>query len=193
MKNVFLIFVSSSLINNLVLLHFCGLCPLMRAGKNIEIAQIFSGITTCVIVISSIWIWIFTKIILVPLQMIYLRYTICVLIIATMVQLVEIIMKKVNPLIYQSLGIFFPLITTNCMILNTLLLSIDLKCNFLETIFYVLGTSLGFSLVIILFSSIQERLTLANIPVPFQGISIRLITLGLISLAFMGFQGMINF
>lgn len=193
MKDYFLLFITTILVNNFVLVKSLGLCSFIGASKKLETAISMGFATTFVMTLTSVYSWLMDTFILIPLDLIYLRTLSFILIIAVIVQFTEIIMRKINPIIYHLLGIFLPLITTNCTILNVALLNINQSHNLLQSVVYGFATAVGFSLVIILFSAIRERIAAANIPAPFRGAPIYLITTGLMSLAFMGFNGLIKF
>ncbi|VFP85585.1 electron transport complex subunit RsxA [Candidatus Erwinia haradaeae] len=192
MTDYLLLFISTILVNNFVLVKFLGLCPFMGVSKQIETAISMGLATTFVITLASIISWAVNLLVLLPLDLIYLRTMTYILIIAVVVQFTEMVMRKTSPYLYQLLGIFLPLITTNCTVLGVPLLSIHLHHNFMQAALYGFSASIGFSLVMILFSGVRERLALADTPLPFQGSSITLITAGLMAMAFMGFTGLIK-
>lgn len=192
MKHYILFFISNILIENFILVKFLGLCPFLGASSNIETAFGMSCATTFVILTSSVLLWCVNFFILLPLDLIYLRIIAYMLIVSVSVQFLEIVLRKTSPILYRLLGIFLPLITTNCTVLAIPLFSLYEHHTFLESIFYGLSASLGFALVMIIFSCIRERIVLSDIPLPFQGAPIILITVSLISITFMGFKGLIN-
>ncbi|MCW5196751.1 electron transport complex subunit RsxA [Buchnera aphidicola (Pemphigus obesinymphae)] len=187
------IFISNILINNFILVQFLGICPFIGASKRIESAIGISLATTFVITISVIISWLVNYYILVPCNMVYLRIIMYMLIISVSVQVIEIIIKKLSFYFYRLLGIFLPLITTNCVVLAIPLLNLKLNYGFIPAVMYGLSSSIGFSLVMILFSSMRERIFLADVPLPFKGSPIALVTAGLMSMSFMGFNGLIKF
>lgn len=193
MNDYLILFISTVLVNNCVLVKFLGLCPFMGVSKKMETSIGMGIATTFVITLASICAWLVNNLILVPLDLIYLRTTVYILVIAVVVQFTELLVRKTSPVIYRLLGIFLPLITTNCAVLGVPLLSVNLNHNFLQAAFYGFSTSLGFSFVMVLFTGMRERLMLANVPTPFKGNSIALITAGLMSLAFMGFNGLVKY
>ncbi|MBA0203183.1 electron transport complex subunit RsxA [Pectobacterium aroidearum] len=188
-----LLFVSIFLVNNFVLVKFLGLCPFMGVSKKLETAIGMGMATTFVMTLGSMFSWLINEFILVPLDILYLRTMAFILVLAVVVQFSEMFVRKVSPELYRLLGIFLPLITTNCAVLGVVLLNINLSHGFLQSTIYGFGGAAGFSLVMVLFAAIRERLAVSDIPAPFQGSSIALITAGLMSLAFMGFTGLVKF
>ncbi|CAL4319298.1 electron transport complex subunit RsxA [Buchnera aphidicola] len=186
-------FISNILINNFILVQFLGICPFIGASKRIESAIGISLATTFVITISVMFSWLVNYYILVPYNMVYLRIIMYMLIISVSVQVIEIIIKKLSFYFYRLLGIFLPLITTNCVVLAIPLLNLKLNYSFIPAVIYGFSSSIGFSLVMILFSSMRERIFLADVPLPFKGSPIALVTAGLMSMSFMGFNGLIKF
>lgn len=192
MTDYLLLFVGTVLVNNFVLVKFLGLCPFMGVSKKLETAIGMGFATTFVMTISSISSWLMDTFILVPLDLLYLRTLSFILVIAVVVQFTEMVVRKTSPTLYRLLGIFLPLITTNCAVLGVALLNINQSHTFMQSAVYGFGAAVGFSLVMVLFAAIRERLAVANIPAPFKGSSIGLITAGLMSLAFMGFSGLVK-
>ncbi len=192
MTDYLLLFVGTVLVNNFVLVKFLGLCPFMGVSKKLETAIGMGFATTFVMTIASISSWLMDTFILVPLDLLYLRTLSFILVIAVVVQFTEMVVRKTSPTLYRLLGIFLPLITTNCAVLGVALLNINQSHTFMQSAVYGFGAAVGFSLVIVLFAAIRERLAVANIPAPFKGSSIGLITAGLMSLAFMGFSGLVK-
>ncbi|KGA24165.1 electron transport complex subunit RsxA [Pectobacterium jejuense] len=188
-----LLFVSILLVNNFVLVKFLGLCPFMGVSKKLEAAIGMGMATTFVMTLGSMFSWLINEFILVPLDILYLRTMAFILVLAVVVQFSEMFVRKVSPELYRLLGIFLPLITTNCAVLGVVLLNINLSHGFLQSTIYGFGGAAGFSLVMVLFAAIRERLAVSDIPAPFRGSSIALITAGLMSLAFMGFTGLVKF
>ncbi|ACX88095.1 electron transport complex subunit RsxA [Pectobacterium brasiliense] len=188
-----LLFVSILLVNNFVLVKFLGLCPFMGVSKKLETAIGMGMATTFVMTVGSMFSWLVNEFILVPLDILYLRTMAFILVLAVVVQFSEMFVRKVSPELYRLLGIFLPLITTNCAVLGVVLLNINLSHGFLQSTIYGFGGAAGFSLVMVLFAAIRERLAVSDIPAPFRGSSIALITAGLMSLAFMGFTGLVKF
>ena len=164
----------------------------MGVSRKMETAMGMAMATTFVLTLSSICSYFVNEYILLPLHLEYLRTIMFILVIAVVVQFTEMVVHKTSPLLYNVLGIFLPLITTNCAVLGVALLNVQEKHGFLESAFYGFGASLGFSLVLVLFAGMRERIAVANVPEAFQGNAIALITAGIMSLAFMGFMGLIK-
>jgi len=190
MQEIFLILAGTILINNFVLVNFLGLCPFMGVSRKLDTALSMGLATTFVLTLASAISYLLNKWILVPLDLSYLRLIAFILIIAGLVQLTELFLRKASPLLHSVLGLFLPLITTNCAVLGVALLSVRTNDSFISAAFYGFGASLGFTLVLILFSAMRERIDAADVPVPFKGSAIAFICAGLMSLAFMGFSGM---
>ena len=187
-----LILVGTVLVNNFVLVKFLGLCPFMGVSKKLETATGMGLATTFVLTLSSVCAWLVNEYLLVPLGIEYLRTIAFILVIAVVVQFTETVMHKTSPVLYQVLGIFLPLITTNCAVLGVALLNLQEQRTFIESALYGFGAAIGFSLVLALFAAIRERVDVADVPEPFQGSAIALVTAGLMSLAFMGFAGLVS-
>ena len=192
MIELWLIIVSAALVNNFVLVQFLGLCPFMGVSSRLDSAMGMSLATTFVLTLSSVVAYAIQSLLLIPLEAMWLKTLAFIVAIAVAVQFTELALKKTSPLLHTVLGIYLPLITTNCAVLGVALLNTNRAHSLAESAFYGAGAALGFSLVLILFSSVRERLTLADIPKPFEGASIALITAGFMALAFMGFSGMIR-
>ncbi len=192
MTEYLLLLVSTVLVNNFVLVKFLGLCPFMGVSGKLESAIGMSFATTFVLTIAAMSSYLVETYILTPLGLEYLRTLSFILVIAVVVQFTEMVVHKTSPTLYRLLGIFLPLITTNCAVLGVALLNINEKHNFIESAIYGFGAAVGFSLVLILFAAMRERLAAANVPAPFKGTSIAMITAGLMSLAFMGFTGLVK-
>jgi electron transport complex protein RnfA len=186
-----LILVSTILVNNFVLVKFLGLCPFMGVSSKLETAMGMGLATTFVLTLSSATSGLVNTWLLAPLDIEYLRTITFILIIAAIVGFTEMVVHKTSPLLYKVLGIYLPLITTNCAVLGVALLNVSESHDFLGSALYGFGASLGFTLVLVLFAAMRERLAVADVPAPFKGNSIALITAGLMSLAFMGFTGLI--
>ncbi len=193
MSEYLLILVSTILVNNFVLVKFLGLCPFMGVSNKLETAMGMGFATTFVLTLASICSYLANQYLLAPLGLEYLRTITFIVVIAVVVQMTEAIVHKTSPLLHQVLGIYLPLITTNCAVLGVALLSVQEDHNFIESGLYGFGAALGFSLVLVLFSTIRERITVSDVPEPFKGNAIALITAGLMSVAFMGFSGLIKF
>ncbi len=192
MTEYVLLLISTVLVNNFVLVKFLGLCPFMGVSRKFETATGMGLATTFVLTLSSVCSYLVNEYVLAPLGLEYLRTIAFILVIAAVVQFTEMVVHKTSPLLYQVLGIFLPLITTNCAVLGVALLNVQAQHGFLASAVYGFGAALGFSLVLILFAAIRERLAVADVPDPFKGASISLITAGLMSLAFMGFAGLVR-
>ncbi len=190
MKEYALILVGTVLVNNFVLVKFLGLCPFMGVSKKLETATGMGLATTFVLTLSSVSAWLVNEYMLQPLGVEYLRTIAFILVIAAVVQFTEMVMHKTSPVLYQVLGIFLPLITTNCAVLGVALLNLQEQHSFVESALYGFGAAVGFSLVLALFAAIRERVDVADVPEPFRGSAVALITAGLMSLAFMGFSGL---
>ncbi|KXJ47143.1 MAG: electron transport complex subunit RsxA [Cycloclasticus sp.] len=193
MSEYLLILVSTILVNNFVLVKFLGLCPFMGVSNKLETAMGMGFATTFVLTLASICSYLANQYLLAPLGLEYLRTITFIVVIAVVVQMTEAIVHKTSPLLHQVLGIYLPLITTNCAVLGVALLSVQEDHNFIESGLYGFGAALGFSLVLVLFSTIRERITVSDVPEPFRGNAIALVTAGLMSVAFMGFSGLIKF
>lgn len=192
MTHYLLILVSTVLVNNFVLVQFLGLCPFMGVSNRLESAMGMSLATTFVLTLSSIASYLTFHYLLAPLGLEYLRTIAFIMVIAVVVQFTEMMVRKTSPLLYQVLGIFLPLITTNCAVLGVALLSLNRQSSFMEATLFGFGAALGFSLVLILFAAMRERLAVADVPRPFRGAAIAMITASLMSLAFMGFTGLVQ-
>ena len=187
-----LIFISAIFVNNVVLSQFLGICPFLGVSKKLDTAMGMGGAVTFVLKLSTFVTWLLQTYILNPFGLQYLQTLAFILVIAALVQMVEIILKKVSPALYQALGIFLPLITTNCAVLGVAILVIQKDYNLLESVTYAFSTALGFALALMLFAGIREQQSLVKIPKGMQGMSIVLITAGLLALSFMGFSGLEN-
>lgn len=186
-----LIIVSTAIVNNVVLAKFLGLCPFMGVSNKIDSALGMGIATTFVLCLASISAWLVERIILLPLNLQMMRILSFILVIACVVQFTEMFIQKLSPVLYQSLGIFLPLITTNCAVLGVAILVVQNQMSFSQTLFYSFGSALGFTLVIVLFAGLRQRLKVANVPESFQGAPIAFLTAGLMSMAFMGFAGIV--
>lgn len=188
---VFLILFSALLINNYVFIRFLGICPFLGVSKKLDTAVGMGFAATFVLVMSSVITWFVNKLLVVS-GLEFLRTVSFILVIATFVQFVEFVIKKNSPALYEALGIYLPLITTNCIILGVAILNAQAKYSLLEAIFHALGAGLGFLLALVIFAGIRERLELYELPKSFEGLPIALILASIISMAFMGFQGLIK-
>ena len=192
MTNFLLILVSTALVNNFVLVKFLGLCPFMGVSKKLETALGMAMATMFVLTLSSACSYLVHSYLLQPFGLEYLRTISFILVIAGVVQFTEMFIHKTSPVLYQVLGIYLPLITTNCAVLGVALLNVQHQHSFFESLLFGFGASLGFALVLVLFSAMRERLEVAEVPLPFRGNAITLITAGIMSLAFMGFTGLVR-
>lgn len=186
-----ILLISAILVNNFVLVQFLGLCPFMGVSSKLETAIGMSSATTFVLTLASICSWLTYQWLLVPLGLEYLRTISFILVIAVVVQFTEMVVRKSSPLLYKVLGVFLPLITTNCAVLGVALLNINKDHSFVESALYGFGAAAGFSMVLVLFAAMRERIAAADVPTPFQGAAVGMVTAGLMSLAFMGFAGLV--
>ena len=190
MADLILILVGTVLVNNFVLVRFLGLCPFMGVSRNLEAAFGMSLATAFVLTMSSAIAWLLHAYVLAPLELEYLKTISFILVIAASVQLTELMVRRQSPLLHQVLGIYIPLIATNCAVLGVALHNVQEADGFVQTVFYGLGAAGGFALVLVFFAAMRERLQAADIPRPVRGTAIALMTAGIMSLAFMGFSGM---
>ena len=184
-----LIFVSAIFVNNIILSQFLGICPFLGVSRRIDTSLGMGAAVAFVMTLATIVTWLIQHYVLNLLGLQYLQTLAFILVIAALVQLVEIVLKSVSPALYQALGIFLPLITTNCAVLGVALLVIQKDFTLLESVVYAISTAIGFALALVVFAGLREQLELANVPKGMSGMSIVLITAGLLSLAFMGFSG----
>ena len=184
-----LIFISAIFVNNIVLSQFLGICPFLGVSKKIDTSLGMSAAVAFVLTLATVVTWLVQYYVLAPFGLEYLQTIAFILVIASLVQMVEIVLKKVSPALYQALGIFLPLITTNCAVLGVAILVIQKDYNLAQSIMYAFSTALGFGLALTVFAGIREQLELNNIPRGMRGMAIVLVTAGLLSLAFMGFSG----
>jgi len=192
MQELIVILVATVLVNNFVLVRFLGLCPFMGVSRKLESATGMALATTFVLTLSSVCSYFVNEYLLLPFDIAYLRTIAFILVIAAVVQFTEMVVQKTSPLLYQLLGIYLPLITTNCAVLGVALLNVQESHGFLQSAVYGFGAAAGFSLVMILFAALRERIAASDVPVPFQGAAISLITAGFMSMAFMGFTGLVR-
>ena len=190
--HLILIFISASIINNFVLTYFLGLCPFVGVSNKTENAINMGMATTFVMTLTAAVTWPIYHYVLLPFNVPFLEYVAFIIAIATLVQLVEMYIRKSSPALYRALGIFLPLITTNCAVLGLALFMVLREYNYIESIIFGFGTGVGFTLAIVMLSGIREELEFADIPKPFQGISITFIVAGMLALSFMGFAGLIR-
>lgn len=191
MESYLLILIGTVFVNNIVLVKILGLCPFMGVSKKLEAAIGMGAATTFVLTLGSGSSYLISKYLLGP-DLSYLTTISFIVVIAGIVQFTEMVVKKVSPVLYQVLGIYLPLITTNCAVLGVPLLNLQQNHNFIQSLFFGMGYALGFSMVLILFAAMRERLEAADIPAPFRGSSIAMVTAGLMSMAFMGFSGLVK-
>lgn len=190
MKSILVIFFGAIFVNNFVLSRFLGICPFLGVSKKVETSIGMGMAVTFVMGLASLATWLLEYYVLVPFNLPYLRTIVFILVIAALVQFVELVIRKISPVLYQALGIYLPLITTNCAVLGVALLNIQLKYNLLESVVFGVAAAIGFTLALVIMAGIRERLELVFIPKHFRGVSIALIIAGILSIAFMGFQGM---
>jgi electron transport complex protein RnfA len=186
-----LLFGSTVLVNNIVLAKFLGLCPLMGVSSNLSSAFGMGMATTFVLTLSALCGWAIETWLLVPLHIEFLRILSFILIIAAIVQFTELMVRKSSPALYKSLGIFLPLITTNCAVLGVALLNVREQHGLLQSLVYGFGSAVGFTLILVIFAGLRERLAMADVPATFAGAPVGLVTAGILSLVFMGFGGML--
>lgn len=187
-----IVFITAIFVNNVVLSQILGICPFLGVSKKINTALGMSGAVAFVLVLATLETYLLQYYVLNPLNLGYLQTIAFILVIAALVQLVEIILKKVSPSLYQALGVFLPLITTNCAVLGVAILVIQKEFNLMMGVWYALSTALGFGLALVIFAGIREQLNLVSVPKGMQGMSIALVTAGLLAMAFMGFSGVDN-
>lgn len=187
-----LIFISAIFVNNIVLSQFLGICPFLGVSKKVDTAMGMGAAVAFVLTLATIVTFLLQEYVLVPMHIEYLQTISFILVIAALVQMVEIILKKISPALYQALGIFLPLITTNCAVLGVAILVIQKQFSLIESVVYALATAIGFALALVVFAGLREQLAMTNVPKGMRGMSIVLITAGLLSLAFMGFSGVDN-
>lgn len=191
MKELILLIISAAIVNNVVLSQFLGLCPFLGVSKKVETAGGMGAAVIFVITIASLVTSLIYKFILAPLDLIYLQTIVFILVIAALVQFVEMFLKKSMPALYESLGVYLPLITTNCAVLGVALNSVQYGYNILQSVVYGLGISIGFTIAIVILAGIREKMEYNDIPESWQGMPIVMVTAGLMSIAFFGFSGII--
>jgi electron transport complex protein RnfA len=184
-----LIFISAIFVNNIILSQFLGICPFLGVSQKIDTSLGMSAAVAFVMTLATIVTWLIQKFVLDAFDLQYLQTIVFILVIAALVQMVEIILKKVSPALYQALGIFLPLITTNCAVLGVAILVIQKDFSLLQSVVYAFSTAIGFGLALTVFAGLREQMSLVNIPKGMQGVAVVLVTAGLLSLAFMGFSG----
>lgn len=189
--NIFTILISTIFVNNYVFARFLGICPFLGVSNKTETASGMGVAVTFVITLSSIITWVIQKYVLDLFGLQYLQTIVFILVIASLVQLVEMFLKKSSPGLYKALGVYLPLITTNCIVLGVAILNIEEKYNLIQTIANAVGASIGFAIALLLMAGVREKFELADIPKPLKGFPIGLITAGLMSIAFLGFNGLV--
>lgn len=187
----FAIIIGAIFVNNVVFAQFLGICPFLGVSSKVNTSLGMGAAVTFVMALASIVAWSIQTYILVPLQIEYMQTIVFILVIAALVQMVEIVLKKVSPALYQALGIFLPLITTNCAVLGVAILMIQKEFNLLQSFTYAVATAIGFAMALVLFAGIRERLELDGVPAAFKGNAIALITAAILAMAFMGFSGLV--
>ncbi len=192
MSEYLLLLIGTVFVNNIVLAKFLGLCPFMGVSRKVETAIGMSAATTFVLTLSAVLSYLINTWILAPFELEYLRTIAFIIAIAAVVNFTEMVVHKTSPLLYNVLGIFLPLITTNCAVLGVALINVQEQNSFFESVIYGFGAALGFSLVLILFAALRERINVADVPAPLRGSAIGLVTAGLMSLAFMGLGGLVK-
>ena len=192
MSSLLLIVVGGVLVNNFIMSQFLGICPFLGVSKKTETALGMGMAVTFVMAIASLFTFLIQRYLLIPLKLEYMQTIAFILVIAVLVQTVEIVLKKMSRALYQALGVYLPLITTNCAVLAAALLNVQARHDFIASALYGFGAAVGFSLVMVLFAAMRERIAVADVPVHFRGPAITLITAGLMSLAFMGFAGLVR-
>jgi len=183
--------IGAILVNNVVLAQFLGICPFLGVSKDVKSSVGMSGAVLFVMLLATMVTWLIMTYVLVPLHLEYLQTIAYILVIAGLVQMVEIVLKKIAPSLYQALGVFLPLITTNCAVLGVAILVIQKNMNFLENVVYSASIAVGFALALVLFAGIREQLDLTGVPKGMKGVPIALITAGILAMAFMGFNGLV--
>ena len=187
----FAIIIGSIFVNNVVLSQFLGICPFLGVSSKVETSMGMGAAVTFVMALSAVVTWLIQTYILVPFGIAYMQTIVFILVIAALVQMVEIVLKKVSPSLYQALGIFLPLITTNCAVLGVAILMIQKEFSLLQGVAYNVATALGFALALVIFAGLRERIEFEEAPKAFQGVPIALITASILAMAFMGFSGLV--
>lgn len=187
----FAIIIGAIFVNNVVLAQFLGICPFLGVSSKVETSMGMGAAVTFVMALASIVAWLIQTFVLVPFGIEYMQTIVFILVIAALVQMVEIILKKVSPALYQALGIFLPLITTNCAVLGVAILMIQKEFNLFQSVVYSVSTAIGFALALVIFAGLRERIEFEEAPKAFRGIPIALITASILAMAFMGFSGLV--
>ena len=192
MTHYLLLFIAAVFVNNVVLSQFLGICPFLGVSKKVDTALGMGAAVTFVLALSTKCTFLLQKFVLEPFDMVYMQTISFILVIAALVQMVEIILKKVSPALYQALGVFLPLITTNCCVLGVAILVIQKEYTLLESVVYAISIAIGFTLALVVFAGIREQLARTELPSSMKGIPIALISAGILAMAFMGFSGMVK-
>lgn len=192
MEYYLVLFVFAVFVNNVVLSQFLGICPFLGVSKKVDTSLGMGAAVTFVLAIATIFTYLIQRFVLEPLSITYMQTIAFILVIASLVQMVEIILKKVSPSLYQALGVFLPLITTNCCVLGVAIMVIQKEFTLLQSVVYALSTAVGFTLAMVVFAGIREQLARTEIPEVFRGIPIALISAGILAMAFMGFSGIVR-
>ena len=187
----FAIVIGAIFVNNVVLAQFLGICPFLGVSSKVETSMGMGAAVTFVMALTALVAWSIQTYILDPLQIQYMQTIVFILVIAALVQMVEIMLKKLSPSLYQALGIFLPLITTNCAVLGVAILLVQKNYNLLQSFTYAVSTAVGFALALVVFSGIRERLELNDVPKAMRGVPVALVTAGILAMAFMGFAGLV--
>ena len=187
----FVIIIGAIFVNNIVLSQFLGICPFLGVSNKVSTSIGMGGAVTFVMAISSIVVYLIQYYVLVPLGIGYMQTIVFILVIAALVQMVEIILKKMSPALYKDLGIFLPLITTNCAVLGVAILLVQREFNLLESVVFAVSNAIGFTLALVLFAGLRKRLELADVPKAMKGVPIAILTAGILAMAFMGFSGLV--
>jgi len=188
----FVIIIGSIFVNNIILAQFLGICPFLGVSNKVSTSMGMGMAVTFVITISSLVVYLLQYYVLVPLGIEFMQTIVFILVIAALVQMVEIILKKVSPALYQALGVFLPLITTNCAVLGVAILLVQKQYNLTQSVLFGFSTALGFTLAIVLFAGMREKLDLNDVPKTMKGVPIALVTAGILAMAFMGFSGLVK-
>lgn len=187
----FVIIIGAIFVNNIILAQFLGICPFLGVSSKVTTSLGMGGAVTFVLTIASIAAYIIQYYVLVPLGLEYMQTIVFILVIAALVQMVEIILKKISPALYSALGVFLPLITTNCAVLGVAILLVQKELNLAQSVVYAVATAIGFTLALVLFAGLREKLELNDVPKAMKGVPIALITAGILAMAFMGFSGLV--
>ena len=187
----FAIIIGAIFVNNVVLAQFLGICPFLGVSSKVETSLGMSAAVTFVMALTAVVAWSIQQFILVPFGIEYMQTIVFILVIASLVQMVEIILKKLSPSLYQALGIFLPLITTNCAVLGVAILMIQKEFTLLQSVVYSISIAIGFGLALVLFAGIRERLDFEEVPAAMKGVPVALVTAGILAMAFMGFSGLV--